>query len=163
MNTVPCTCNPFEAIGNQWMLICAGSDRAEANMMTASWGGLGVLWSKNVAYTFIRPQRHTRTLTDTHDTYALCFFGEEYRDALNLCGKASGRDTDKIAATGLTPLFKHGTVYFAEAERVFFCKKLYAQDLDPACFTDPALCARNYPENDYHRVYVGEIIDYIEK
>ena len=37
------TLNPFSAVGDQWMLIAAGTpDRC--NAMTASWGGLGVLW-----------------------------------------------------------------------------------------------------------------------
>ncbi|MCD7754362.1 MAG: flavin reductase family protein, partial [Clostridiales bacterium] len=35
--------NVFRAIGKQWMLVTAG-DRESCNTMTASWGGLGVLW-----------------------------------------------------------------------------------------------------------------------
>ncbi len=35
--------NPFTAIGDDWMLVTAG-DAASHNTMTASWGGLGVLW-----------------------------------------------------------------------------------------------------------------------
>ena len=48
--------NPFGAIGQDWMLVTAG-DAAKANTMTASWGGLGVLWGFDVAFVFIRPQR----------------------------------------------------------------------------------------------------------
>lgn len=40
--------NPFTKIGSEWMLITAG-DESGCNTMTASWGGLGVLWGKNVA------------------------------------------------------------------------------------------------------------------
>ena len=49
---------PFEKIGSEWMLISAAKD-GKANTMTASWGGIGVLWGKNVATVYIRPQRHT--------------------------------------------------------------------------------------------------------
>ena len=36
---------PFEKIGSEWMLISAAKD-GKANTMTASWGGIGVLWGK---------------------------------------------------------------------------------------------------------------------
>ena len=47
--------NPFERIGNDWCLISAGDENGY-NTMTASWGGVGVLWSKSVATVYIRPQ-----------------------------------------------------------------------------------------------------------
>ena len=40
--------NPFSAIGKEWMLITAGP-ADHCNTMTASWGGIGVMWGKNVA------------------------------------------------------------------------------------------------------------------
>ena len=54
---------PFEKIGSEWMLISAAKD-GKANTMTASWGGIGVLWGKNVATVYIRPQRHTKEFVD---------------------------------------------------------------------------------------------------
>lgn len=42
-------------IGKEWLLITAEKD-GKANTMTASWGGVGVLWGKNVATLYIRPQ-----------------------------------------------------------------------------------------------------------
>ena len=35
--------NVFSMIGEQWMLVTAGTAE-RCNTMTASWGGLGVLW-----------------------------------------------------------------------------------------------------------------------
>ena len=46
--------NVFNMIGNEWMLVCAEAG-GKSNAMTASWGGMGVLWRKNVAYVFVRP------------------------------------------------------------------------------------------------------------
>ena len=40
--------NPFSAVGDQWMLITAGTTE-RCNTMTASWGGLGVLWGAPMA------------------------------------------------------------------------------------------------------------------
>lgn len=148
------TDNPFDLIGRQWMLITAG-DAEAANTMTASWGGLGVLWNKPVAFTFIRPTRHTYGFTEAADTFSLCFFEESYRPALQLCGRVSGRDTDKIADAGLTLRTDGDAPYFDEARLVLFCRKLYIQDITPAGFVDPSL--QDHYTDDYHRVYVGEI------
>ena len=146
--------NPFQMIDKQWMLITAGNEE-KANTMTASWGGLGVLWFKPVSFAFIRPTRYTYEFTEREDAYSLCFFGEEYREALKLCGTVSGRDRDKIAEAGLTLRYEDGVPYFDEAEIVMICRKLAVQDIDPAGFVDPTV--ENHYNNDYHRVYTGEI------
>ena len=33
--------NPFNLIGNEWMLVTAGNEQSGCNTMTASWGHLG--------------------------------------------------------------------------------------------------------------------------
>ena len=96
--------NPFTLINKDWMLITAGN-REKHNTMTASWGGVGELWGRYVSTIYIRPQRYTLEFVEREDYYSLCFFGPEYRQALNLCGSKSGREVDKDAATGLTPCF----------------------------------------------------------
>ena len=75
-------CNPFFKIGKEWMLITAGT-KEKINTMTASWGSLGVMWGKNVAFTFIRPQRYTKEFIDDNNTFSLCFFPEEYKKDLS--------------------------------------------------------------------------------
>ena len=93
--------NPFKLIGQDWMLITAEKD-ARTNMMTASWGSLGVLWGKNVATVYIRRSRFTKGFIDDGETFSLCVLGEEYRKQLAYLGQASGRNEDKVAASGLT-------------------------------------------------------------
>lgn len=157
---VELTDNPFKLIGDDWMLITAGDIESHKtfNTMTASWGGLGILWHKPVSYIFVRPTRYTYEFTEKHDLYTLSVFEEKYRAVLNLCGTFSGRDTDKVANAKLTPVeFETGAVGFQEARLVMVCKKLYYQDLTPDRFIDPTL-DKNYPKKDYHRMYVGEII-----
>lgn len=148
--------NPFNAIGKQWMLITAG-EKESYNTMTASWGGLGVLWNKNVAFSFIRPQRYTIEFTEKSDYFTLCFFEEEYRKALVFCGRNSGRDYDKAKETGLVPCFDLEAPYFEQASLVLVCKKLYGQFLTPESVIDERVYGE-YPNNDYHKVYVGEIV-----
>jgi flavin reductase (DIM6/NTAB) family NADH-FMN oxidoreductase RutF len=126
-------------------------------MMTASWGGLGVIWNKRIAITFVRPTRYTREFIEKQDLFTCSFFPAKYRKALSFCGSHSGRDVNKTAATGLTPVFDvKGAVYFAEARLVLVCRKIYFQDLEPKQFLDRKVL-KMYPEKDFHRMYFGEI------
>lgn len=154
--------NPFSKIGSQWMLITAGDENG-CNTMTASWGGLGVLWGKNVATCYIRPQRHTKSFVDSNDRFTLSFYGEEYRNALNLCGTKSGRDCDKIKEAGLTPMFIEGSTAFEEAEMIFVCKKLYAGELPPEHIVEKEIDTKWYEQKDYHTMYIAEIIKVLVK
>ena len=70
--------NVIRLIGSQWMLVTAGNP-AHFNTMTASWGGLGFLWNRPVAFVFIRPQRYTFQFAEENSGLTLSFFGEEYR------------------------------------------------------------------------------------
>ena len=50
--------------------------------MTVSWGGVGVLWGKNVVFIFIRDSRYTKEFLDNGDLFSLSFLNEDSRDAL---------------------------------------------------------------------------------
>jgi flavin reductase (DIM6/NTAB) family NADH-FMN oxidoreductase RutF len=149
----------IKLIGDDWMLVTAG-DSANFNMMTANWGGLGWLWNKPVAFIFVRPQRYTFEFTEKEDHFTLSFFYEEQRDILKLMGTKSGRDINKMNTPGLSP-FKtpHNSVAFKEAKIIIECRKLYATNLVENDFTDKALRDRIYPTKDFHRMYVGEIVN----
>lgn len=158
--------NVFEKIGKEWMLISAydeKKDGAKINTMTASWGGAGVLWNKNVFFCFVRPQRYTKEFIDAQDTITLSFFGNEYREALTICGRNSGRDCDKIALSGLTPKVCDGAVFFEQAKITLVGKKLFCQELSQSSFVDKSLIEVNYPDSDFHTVYVCEIVGAYKK
>ena len=155
--------NPFQRISRQWMLITAG-DELESNTMTASWGGLGIMWGKNVATAYIRPQRYTKEFVDNNDTFTLSFLPEEKREALNICGRVSGRDVeDKWAEAGVHPYYIDGTTAVEEAEMVLVCKKLYAQEMYPECFIETECDTKWYPQADYHTMYIAEIVKVLVK
>ena len=149
--------NVFNMIGKQWMLITAKNNET-VNTMTASWGTLGVLWGKPVAICYIRPQRYTFPIVESGNSLSLSFLGEEYRNALKLCGTLSGRDVDKASETGLTPKAVDGSMSFEEAEIVLVCKKLAFQDINPEGFINRTVGSTCYPDKDYHRMYIGEIV-----
>lgn len=148
--------NPFRLIGKEWMLITAGGNDSY-NTMLASWGGLGVMWGKNVAECMIRPSRRTLGFVESNELFTLSFFDEEYREALNFCGTHSGRDYDKAKETGLVPWFTDGTTAFEQARLVLVCRKLYSQDIDTNLFIDKS-CLKWYEKDGVHKVFVGEIV-----
>lgn len=155
--------NVFDMIEKRWMLVTAGTMADSSgsglgwNTMTANWAGLGHLWNRDVAFTFVRPTRHTFDFMERHGLYTLSFFDERWREALEYCGKFSGRDHDKAAGTGLRPVeILPGAVSFEQADLILVCSKIHAQDLDPAGFVDPSI--HKHYHDDYHRLYVGEIL-----
>ena len=126
--------NTFEMIGKQWMLVTAKNSKGQVNTMTASWGGVGIMWGKPVAFIFIRPQRYTKEFVDDSNYVSLTFFEES-----------------------LTVAEYDGCPYFEEASVVFKARKLYAQDLDKDCIIDNEIIDKWYPNDDWHTMYVCEI------
>lgn len=157
--------NMIKMIGTDWMLICAEKADGSANAMTASWGGMGVMWRYPVFACFVRPQRYTYEFTEEADIISLSFFGDEMREALKICGTVSGRDHDKFAMAEITKRkLEDGSddavssaVFFDEARFVIVGRKIYTDTVKPECFADPDICASNYKDNDYHKMYVCRI------
>lgn len=149
--------NTFKLIGKDWFLIAAGNAE-KYNPMTASWGGFGIMWHKPVAYTVIRNTRFTYDLVESSEFFTMSFFDEQYRKALAFCGKNSGREMDKIKETGLTPITCDRGVYFEEAKLSMTCKRLFSQDYNPDSFLDSSIDDTFYPNKDYHRLYISEIV-----
>ena len=94
--------NPFTRIGSDWMLITAG-DEKKFNTMTASWGGAGVFWGKNVVTCYIRPQRYTKEFVDANDTFTISFFPEGYKKALSLCAACQAVTETRSVRPDLLP------------------------------------------------------------
>lgn len=148
--------SPFKLIGKDWMLITAEKE-GKVNTMTASWGGLGVMWGKNVAYIVIRPQRFTKEFVDFSSTFSLTFFDNSFRKQLSYLGTVSGKDEDKISKSNLTVAYSDDTPHFEESKLTVICKKLYAQDFKPECFIETSLDEKWYPERDHHTLYIAEV------
>lgn len=153
--------SPVELIADGWSLVTAGNGE-KFNTMTVSWGAVGEIWGKDAAFVFIRPQRYTFEFIEKEDIFTLSFYGSEYKDALRICGSKSGRDIDKAAQCGLTPVFVDGGVTFEQAEYTIVCRKMASQFFDPAGFVDSSI-ENNYANKDYHKMYIGEIIKVYKK
>lgn len=141
-------------------LLTATKNDGQINTMTVSWGGSGILWGKEVAFVFVRPERHTFGFCENGDTMTLSFFGKERRDTLTLCGTKSGRDVDKFKECDLKYTLKNGACVFEDAEITVVMKKLYAQDLEERGFLADT-CKSFYQNGGYHKMYICEIKDII--
>ena len=153
--------NAVKLVAKDWMLITAG-DETSFNTMTASWGALGELWAKPVFISFVRDSRYTHRFLEANEYYTLCFFDEPYREKLQLLGSKSGRDTDKVKESGLTPVATpKGSMAFGEARMIIECKKLYSAPFDRAQFDDSEIYEAIYTghETGMHTQYIGQIVN----
>lgn len=144
----------------EWFLLTSGDyTKGHYNTMTVAWGYFGVMWNKPVAVVVVRPTRYTFEFINQYDTFTLSAFGKNYKKELNLLGSKSGRNGDKISETVLTvtPSLKVPAPSFQEATLIVECKKIYWEDFNPDRFLDKSI-EKNYPLNDYHRMYFGKII-----
>lgn len=153
--------NFADSIGNG-ALLTAINKNGDVNTMTVSWGQCGILWGREVATVYVRPQRYTFEFCEDGDTMTLSFFGDERRDTLAFCGTKTGREVDKFEVCGLKYDLVNGAPVFSDAKVTLILKKLYAQDLKRECFTDESPLS-NYKNGDFHRAYACEIIDVITK
>lgn len=150
--------NPFLKIRDQWALLAAGQE-GNFNMMTVSWGSFGQLWSKEVTTVYVRQSRYTMQFMDKNSHYALIFLNDGHKDALGVLGSKSGREIDKMAGAGLTPVFTpEGVPTFEEAELTLVCRKLYKDDMPKENFLDPAVYDKCYADGNIHSMFIGEIV-----
>ncbi len=151
--------NPFEMIGKDWVLITAKKDD-QVNTMTASWGGMGVMWGSDVVFVFIRQSRFTKEFVEASDHFSVSLYPAEDKKALAYLGSKSGRDEDKIAKVGFTPVFTDDVPYFDQAKTVLICKKLSRHFIGGEGMIDEEIIPKWYANGDegnYHDMYIGKI------
>ncbi|MGO5292793.1 flavin reductase [Porcincola sp. LCP21S3_C12] len=167
----------FDLFRKQWAVVAAGN-MEKFNACTVSWGSLGTLWTRpghsgSIVTVYLYPTRYTRELVAENENFTVSFFPKDYKKALAILGTRSGRNEDKIAVSGLTPIPVAGSVAFKEASLTFVCRKIYqhqmtksdlAQDIQDYYAADP----KAYPpvsgsgEWEPHWVFVGEITEVLE-
>ncbi len=158
--------NPFTKLSNEWAAIVTEAN-GKINAMTASWGGLGIIWGKNACTIYIRDSRYTKELLDKSDTFSVCFLGEgKKHSTLQYLGKASGRDEDKIAAAGLDINYHKDVAFLDTADFVIICRKMAATPIREEDFVDPSIKETYYSgkdEGNMHTMYIGEILEILAR
>ena len=155
------TTDIFSQLDKKWALLTAGSEES-FNTMTVSWGGMGTLWGMPVVTAYVRVSRYTHEFMDANGYFTLSFYPEQYRKQLGVLGSKSGRDIDKMHASGLTAVKAGQSMTFEEAEVTLVCRKLFKQRLEPQNMPKDVV-DRFYGDEDWHDMYIGEVVDIIRK
>lgn len=161
----------FDLFNSRWALVTAGTED-KFNGCTLSWGSLGNIWASNgmpmrVVTVYVHPARYTSEFLLDNAYFTVSFFPESYRKALGYMGAHSGRDGNKTAAAGLTPVrFEQGITY-READFTFLCKKLYQHQFDRASLSPEvqafyAATPKVYPDSaggwQPHLMFMGQVV-----
>ena len=84
-------------------LISCGATEKEYNVLTASWVGT-ICSNPPMCYVSIRPERYSHAIVERNMAFVINLTTEKLARACDYCGVVSGRDVDKFAKTGLTPM-----------------------------------------------------------
>ena len=157
---------PLYAIDQEWAVLTAGK-KENFNSMTISWGGLGTIWNKPVVTVYVKPIRYTYEFMENNEYFTISFYNKEYKEDLAILGSKSGRDSNKVSLTKLTPEFLEKSVSFKEAKLTIVCKKIYFQDMDIKNIDINSVTQKEvdrfYKTEPAHRMYIGEVIDIIDR
>jgi flavin reductase (DIM6/NTAB) family NADH-FMN oxidoreductase RutF len=155
------TDNVFKLVGKDFTVITAGKE-AHFNSMTASWGGVGILFNKPVAWCFLRANRYTLEIIKKEHTYTLSYFPDEYKEQVLFFGSKSGRDTDKMKETTLTPVqTPSGNTTYKEARLVLECELSELTTVSPDDFYSQE--AKDFIQGgfdeakEFHKLVFGDI------
>ena len=150
----------FTQFDKKWALVTAGNADS-FNTMTISQGGMGTIWNKPVATVYVRTSRYTHEFIDNNDYFTVSFFPEDYKKILGVLGSKSGREMDKMHASGLTPVQVENGITFKEAETTFVCRKLCKQPIELRNMPEDVVNSF-YKADTRHDMYIGEVIKIIQ-
>ena len=159
--------NPFKLIAKDSFLLTAcerAADKAgvvpqgKPTATAVSWGGLGVLWNKCVATIYLRPTRGTKVLIDGAEEFSLCVLPQKYKSAVDYCKSHPDKEGNNLAACKLEVEYTNGVPWVKQSRLVLFCQNLYAQELDPFCFSQERVYKQNYRKDDLHTMHIAQII-----
>ena len=154
--------NVFTLVGKDFPVVTVGN-KDDYNSMTASGGGLVLLFRKPSTMLLFPQHRYTLQLIEKEQKYTLSYFSDEYKNQVMFLGSKSGRDSSKMQEVELTGMeTPSGNMSFEEARLIMECKlsqivvphfpdDFYLQE-DIDYLTEP------YKDAGEHRRYVfGEI------
>ena len=85
------------------VLVSCGATPDEYNVLTVAWTGT-VCSDPAMCYISVRPERHSYDIIKRNGDFVINLTTEELARATDWCGVRSGRDYDKFAEMGLTPV-----------------------------------------------------------
>ena len=151
----------FTLVGKVFPVITAGKED-HYNSMTASGGGLGMLFMRPITWCILQASRYTLEMILKEQTYTLSYFPNEYEEQMLFLGSKSGRDSEKMKEVELTSVqTPSGDMSFKEARLIFECKLTELTTPNPNDFYSQEAkdwINEAYKEaNDYRKLVFGEI------
>jgi flavin reductase (DIM6/NTAB) family NADH-FMN oxidoreductase RutF len=153
--------NVFTLVGKVFPVITAGKED-HFNSMTASGGGLGMLFKKPTTWCILQATRYTLELIEKEQTYTMSYFPNEYKEQILFFGSKSGRDSEKMKEVELTSVkTPSGDMSYKEARLIFECRLTEITTPDPNDFITQE--AKDYireaykDPNEYRKYVFGEI------
>ena len=146
------------------LLLVSCDAEGRPNVMTIGWATFGIVWGRPVMVTLVRPSRFTFGNLEAVGEFVVAVPSEQMHEACMLCGTRSGRDTDKFAEAGLTPVpARHvRPPLIAQCVRHYECRVLHRNDIVDAALA-PEVRTEAYPQGDLHRLYYGQILRACER
>lgn len=130
------------------------------NTMTIGWGYIGYSWNKPFFVAMVRPQRYTQDIIQKGNSFTVSIpTDDKMKNALMICGTKSGRDIDKEEEANIkfvsskvvnSPIVDNCDLYYE-------CEIKYVEQINSDKF--PEELKKNYPNEDYHYLYYGEILE----
>jgi flavin reductase (DIM6/NTAB) family NADH-FMN oxidoreductase RutF len=87
-------------------VIVSCGNQPKSNLITIAWTGT-ICTNPAMLYISVRPERYSYDIIKENMEFTLNITTEAMARATDLCGVKSGRDVDKWALTGLTPMPGH--------------------------------------------------------
>lgn len=145
----------MEFLTNNGAFLTAGN---KPNVMTISWGAIGVLWGKKIMIVPVRESRYTKEFIDNTGCFSVSVPYDKMFKELNYCGSKSGRDCDKIKDMGLNMLacIKIPTFYVDGCDLVLECKVITKLPLTMDMLPDEY--KKFYSTSDMHTLYIAEVV-----
>lgn len=142
----------------------------QLNSMVIGWASVGINWFEPIITVFVRESRHTLGMIEKNPEFTVNVpVGYFDKKIIKICGSMSGRDTDKIAEAGLTPVDPEciSVPGIKELPLTFECKVVQKQILDISTL-DADLAAKFYPASiadefgnkhaDVHVIYQAKVL-----
>lgn len=148
----------YERLNDGGVLISCVDREGRANLITVSWWLFGWFYhNRPMSVIAIRPDRFSYGLLEAVPEFVVAVPTPEIRAAVDFCGSRSGRDYDKFAETGLTPVPSYDVAPPSVAEcPVNYECRVYEAVHPPHRLLTPE--HRAMPLDRQHTIYFAEVL-----
>jgi flavin reductase (DIM6/NTAB) family NADH-FMN oxidoreductase RutF len=143
---------------NPGLLVVSLDGRGRPNVMTASWGSIGIYWGRPIFIAPIRRSRYTHGCIKKTGDFTLNVLPRKLADLATFCGTVSGRDHDKFVEANLTsaPSLRVKSPIIEECVLHYECKVVHENAVAPSSLAAEIRRA-HYRDLDYHSYFFGEV------